>query len=261
MPGSDLHVERWGDAGDLVILVHGSFGWGSETFSAQRPLAERYRLRLVDRRGFGASPARPGGVDFEPDAVDVAGLLDEPAHLVGHSYGGVVTLLAAARRPAAVRSLTVVEPPAFGVARGDPAVERFLERLRAVWPARAGQSEEGFRAAFGLALGRSGTAGRTLSDADRRATRASMGERDPGEAEIPFDALRARSFPTLVARGRWDIDPASAAIAGAAFAAVCRVLVERLAASEAIFAGAAHAPQLLGPPFNDRLDRFFRTGR
>jgi pimeloyl-ACP methyl ester carboxylesterase len=223
---------------------------------------------VVDRRGFGASPPRDGGVDFEPDADDVAGLLDEPSHLVGHSYGGVVTLLAAARRPDSVRSLTVIEPPAFGVARGDPAVERLLGRLRAVRPAASDQGEEeSYVRAFGRALGREGNpeleradAGLALSEAARRAIRASMDERRPEEADIPLAALRATAFPKLVVRGRWDTDPRTAAIGGAAFAAVCRVLVDGLAASEAAFAGASHNPQLLGAPFNDRLERFLRSG-
>jgi pimeloyl-ACP methyl ester carboxylesterase len=113
---SGVHVTVWGD-GEPAVFVHGSFGWGKETWKQQRPLADHYRLLLVDRRGFGASPAN-GRVDFERDAEDVAELLGDGAHLVGHSYGGVVSLLAAGRRPGVVRSLTLIEPPAFGVARG-----------------------------------------------------------------------------------------------------------------------------------------------
>ena len=86
-----LHVTVWGD-GEAAVFVHGSFGWGEETWQEQRPLADHYRLLLVDRRGFGGSPAN-GRVDFERDADDVAAVLDEGAHLVGHSYGGVVSLL------------------------------------------------------------------------------------------------------------------------------------------------------------------------
>src|SRR5262249_60113101 len=110
-----LHVTVWGD-GEPAVLVQGSFGWGEETFKAQCPLADRYKLLLVDRRGFGDTPPRDERVDFAKDADDVAELLgsSERAHLVGHSYGGVVSLLAAARQPSAVRSLCVIEPPAFG---------------------------------------------------------------------------------------------------------------------------------------------------
>ena len=50
---------------------------------------------VVDRRGFGASPDVDRS-DYELDAVDIAGLMEGGAHLVGHSYGGVVAMLAAA---------------------------------------------------------------------------------------------------------------------------------------------------------------------
>lgn len=95
---AQLHVTTWGDEGDTAVLVHGSLGWGEDTWAAKRPLAEEYRLLLVDRRGFGASPGPDAG-DFEVDADAVAELIPDGAHLVGHSYGGVVALLAAARRP------------------------------------------------------------------------------------------------------------------------------------------------------------------
>ena len=95
-----VHVTVWGD-GEPAVFVHGSFGWGEETWREQRPLAEQYRLLLIDRRGFGASPP-DGRVDFDRDADDVAELLEDGAHLVGHSYGGVVSLVAAARRPESV---------------------------------------------------------------------------------------------------------------------------------------------------------------
>src|SRR5438477_2435226 len=44
---ADLHVTRLGD-GPPAVFVHGSFGWGEETWSAQRPLADDYELLLVD---------------------------------------------------------------------------------------------------------------------------------------------------------------------------------------------------------------------
>ena len=86
-----------------------------------------------------------------------------------------------------------------------------------------------------------------------------MTERPPWEADLPLDVLATTSIPVLVARGGWDAVPDVARRrAGAAFAAVCRVLVGRLAAEEAVFPGAAHQPQLLGDPFNRRLEAFWR---
>jgi pimeloyl-ACP methyl ester carboxylesterase len=43
----------------------------------------------LDRRGFGENSSADGE-DFEVDARDIAEALGEGAHLVAHSYGGVV---------------------------------------------------------------------------------------------------------------------------------------------------------------------------
>jgi pimeloyl-ACP methyl ester carboxylesterase len=62
---------------------------------------------VPDRRGYGRSP-KARGEDFLTDADDIADLLGDGAHLVGHSYGGLGVLLAAARLPAATLSLTLL---------------------------------------------------------------------------------------------------------------------------------------------------------
>jgi B3/4 domain/alpha/beta hydrolase fold len=62
--------------------------------------------------------------------LDVVELLGDGVHLVGHSYGGVVAMLAAGLRPQAVRSLTLIEPLAPRLAAHDPSVAAALERMR-----------------------------------------------------------------------------------------------------------------------------------
>lgn len=255
----DLHRTIWGD-GPRAVFVHGSMSFGELAFSEQRPLAERRRLELLDRRGYGTSPDRAGRVDFEEDASDLAALLTEPAHLVGHSYGGIVCLLAAALRPERVCSLAVIEPPAFALARGTPAVEEVVARIDRHFAEGQTLSEEAFLDGFLRAWGFEQLPARTLAPRARRGVRSSMTERPPWEAEVPLDRLTAAGLPVLVARGAWDeTDPSARDLAGAAFAAVCSVLVERLAAEEAVFPGAAHQPQLLGAPFNERLEAFWRA--
>ena len=111
-PVTDLYAEAWGD-GTPVVLVHGSLATGAEEWEAQRPLAgEGFRLLVPDRRGYGRSPMARGE-DFLRDAEDIADLMGDGAHLVGHSYGGLGALFAAARRPEATRSLTLLEPGAL----------------------------------------------------------------------------------------------------------------------------------------------------
>jgi pimeloyl-ACP methyl ester carboxylesterase len=246
-----VHVTVWGD-GEPAVFVHGSFGWGEETWREQRPLAERYKLFVVDRRGFGSSPAN-GRVDFERDAADVAELLGDGAHLVGHSYGGVVSLLAAARRPDAVRSLIVIEPPAFGVARGNDAVEELIRNVQA---ASATEDPSEYRAAFLRGFGFPAQA-TPLAGQELAAASASLTERPPWEAQIPLDELARADLRVLLVQGDWCPAPVPArALAGEAFRAVCDVLHDRLGAERALFP-AAHNPQKLGRVFNDRVRTFW----
>ena len=48
------------------------------------------------------------------------------AHLVGHSYGGLGVLFAAARRPAATLSLTLLEPATFALGQADSAARSLV---------------------------------------------------------------------------------------------------------------------------------------
>jgi pimeloyl-ACP methyl ester carboxylesterase len=247
-----LNVTIRGD-GEPAIFVHGSFGWGEETWAKQRPLADSHRLLLVDRRGFGGSPA-DGRVDFDRDATDIVGLLGDGAHLVGHSYGGVVSLLAAGLRPDAVRSLTVIEPPSFGVARGHAVVEDFIHGVDVAMREATDPSDyrRRFLQNFGFAATEQELEGRPFE-----AARSSWRERNPAEAEISFAALRG--VRTLVVRGDWAAAPTAARErARVIFHAVCDVLEQELDAESATFPS-AHNPQLLGKPFNERLLAFWSS--
>jgi pimeloyl-ACP methyl ester carboxylesterase len=237
-----LHVERLGD-GPPVLLVHGSVTGARLTWREQLPLADRWTLVLADRPGFGESPPLER-CDFESEAPLVAELLDEPTHVVAHSYGGVISLLAAALRPDAVRSLTVVEPPAFGVARGDPGVEAFVTRGIELWTEGPDDPTAFLEQFFGL-VGSRPIPGRLKPELERGA-RLLMRERYPWEAQIPFGELAASPFPKLAVSGAHD----------EAFEAVCDVLAERIGAERAVITGQGHGVQRAGEPFNERLERF-----
>lgn len=236
---TDLAIDVIGE-GETAVLVHGS-GFRDTAWADQRALAGRYRLVLPFRRGYGESPT--ADPDFEVDAADIADLLDEPAHLVGHSYGGVASLLAAAKRPESVRSLTVIEPPAFDVARGDPAVEELVAKVEAVYERKQELTTEEFGRAFSTAIGFERpveTPGPEILSAIDSLRR----ERPPWEAEIPFAQLEG--VRTLVVSGGWH----------AAFDAVCDVLEERLGAQRAVLSGSGHGAQH-APGFNERLVAFW----
>jgi pimeloyl-ACP methyl ester carboxylesterase len=250
-----LHV-AWSGAGEPVLLLHGSFFTASETFAAQAGLADELRLGLVDRRGFGRSPDTPR-VDFERDADDLVALLVEPMHVVGHSYGGVAALLAAARMPDRMRSLTVIEPPALALVPGNASADELRARVDAAFA--RGRDPVDVYAGFVEAWGFPRPSAETVARRDRRALASSAGERLPWEAEIPLAALARAGVPVLVVSGGWELAPPEARrLAGCAFAAVCDVLERSLDAERLVVPDAAHAPQQAGAVVNDRLRDFLR---
>ncbi|MCG6663918.1 alpha/beta fold hydrolase, partial [Halomonas kenyensis] len=141
---STLCIEAWG-SGTPVLLIHGSLATGQEEWEAQQPLAEEgYRLLALDRRGYGQSPAAKGE-DFLQDADDVVELKGDGVHLVGHSYGGMAAMFAAARRPEATLSLALFEPPAFSLAQHDRAARALVSRIQEMWDLDLSDGEWGKR--------------------------------------------------------------------------------------------------------------------
>lgn len=213
------------------------------TWSAQKPLADRFEIVAPNRRGFPPGPDVEH-VDFEDEAVWLEQFLESGTHLVGHSYGGVIALLAAARRPELLRSLTVIEPPAFGAARGIPAADEFMATVEEHWTNGPRDPAEFLRGFLGL-VGSSTPPGNFTPELLQGA-RTLMVERPPSEAVIPFDELSGAPFPKLVVSGGHS----------AAFEALCDVLEERLGAERAVLPGAGHSIQRLGEPFNELLTSF-----
>lgn len=131
---SSIHITRWGETGPRVITVHGgaqgSTSGGERSFQNQKRLADDgWQLIVPDRPGHGKSPDPGRPDDAEADGAWVAELIGDGAHLVGHSFGGCVALAAAAKRPEAVRSLTLIEPAMHRLAISDPAVRKFMFRI------------------------------------------------------------------------------------------------------------------------------------
>src|SRR4029079_2212327 len=107
-----------------IVLVHGSVVGGRATWREQRRAGvEGAELIVLERPGF--PPRPPEDVDFDDQADWLVEQLRESDHLVGHSYGGVVALLAAARRGRGLGSLTVIEPPCTRVALDHPVLASF----------------------------------------------------------------------------------------------------------------------------------------
>lgn len=243
-------VRVWGD-GPLVVLVHGSGDTDPEmVWQHQRPLADRYALLVVTRPGYGDRPVEARG-DVERDAREVAALLESRGggvggHIVGYSYGGCVAMIAAARRPELVRSLIVVEPPAFAVARGNPDVEARIACLRRAYDPERPLTTDEFLVRFMRCLDPSFPDTIALPPEDAKGIEAMRAEPAPWALDIPLDALTGTAFPKLVVSGNWS----------PAFEAVADVLTERLAARRVIIEGEGHYILDTGERFNRELVAF-----
>ena len=236
-------MHSWG-TGPRIVLVHGVVLGGRESWRAQRPLTERWTLIAPDRPGHGRSPdARQ---DFEAEAALVADqLLGEPVHLVGHSYGAIVAMLAAAKRLPAVRSLTLIEPPATRVAAGNPVVDEWAAELRALF-ADPGDDLAAVLSRFFALAGVPLPVPEPLPEPLERGTRALVGARSPTEAELPLAAIAESGLPCLVVSGGHH----------QGYETVCDAIAENINAERAVIPGAAHLIQDTGDPFNRRLEEF-----
>jgi pimeloyl-ACP methyl ester carboxylesterase len=226
-----------------LLFVHGSVVNGDATWGAQGPLADRFELVIPNRRGFPPGPD-VGHVDFEDEAVWLGELVEPGTHLVGHSYGGVISLFAAVRYADRLRSLTLVEPPAFGIARGNAAADEFAANAAELWEHGPSDPAE-FLRSFLVAVGSSIPPGNFTPELLQGA-RTLMVERGPWTAEPPLDELAATALPKLVVSGAHS----------AAFDAVCDVLEAKLGAERAVLPGAGHSVPRLGQPFNEVLADF-----
>jgi pimeloyl-ACP methyl ester carboxylesterase len=218
-----------------MVLLHGSVTNAARSWRRQKPLAERYQLVAPDRPGFPPNPP-VDRVDFEAEVPWLRGVVRPGDHLVAHSYGAVVALLAAPELPLA--SLTVLEPPAFGVARGQPAVEAWLARFVVLPRDSIRVHVEAFLSLVGAAF----PLPDPLPPDLQQGAEAFVGERRPDEADIPLEPL---PYPVLVVTGAHE----------PAFEAVADVLSARLDATRAVLQGAGHAVQN-APGFNELLVEF-----
>lgn len=236
----------WGE-GERVVLVHGSLATGPEEWLEQRPLAaEGFQLVVPTRHAYAVAGT---GEDFLSDGEDVAALLGDGAHLVGHSSGGLVALVASHLRPAAVRSLVLAEPAHFAAAPDHPAVAHLVGSLRELL-----RSDVDDRKFLGQFLGLVGTPEEELPPVLLARLEGMVPAlrhgRHPWEGEVPVAHLATAPFPTVVVSGRHD----------EAFHAVCVALAEDHGARLRVVEGAGHEVQLTGEPFNAVLRELWRDG-
>jgi pimeloyl-ACP methyl ester carboxylesterase len=257
-PDGPVAVLAAGD-GPAVLFVPGYTGT-KEDFAPLLPLLADAGLRAVamDLPGQYETPGPDDPAAYTPDALSravlaVAAQLDRP-HLVGHSFGGLVSRSAVIADPDAVRSLVLMGsgPSAIGGDRrermaalepvlragGLPAVYEALETIAAgdpVWASMPDEQRDFLRARFlaGSPAGLRGMGDALRAEPDRT-----------GE-------LAAAGLPLLVLYGEHD-DAWSPAVQAA--------MADRLGAPTAVIADAIHSPAAQQPAATARALLDFWAG-
>jgi pimeloyl-ACP methyl ester carboxylesterase len=116
-PSGRIHVAEWG-RGRPVLMIHGLFTSSASFEHLLSKLPEGRRGLAIDLPGFGESVPSSG---FEPSwdgfaraVLEAADALElEELDLIGHSMGGGIAALVAARCPGRVRRLVLVDAVAL----------------------------------------------------------------------------------------------------------------------------------------------------
>ncbi len=246
----ELHYEVQG-SGPPLVLVHGSMDRHEVWTQAAERLARHYRVISYDRRGHSRSERPPGARSRIEDENDLAALIEtlagEPAYVAANSFGGVISLALAARRPELFRALAVHEPPALSAADGGELEMQAQGAMglmqEIIGEIEAGAVESGTRRFVEeIALG---PGARDLIPPDDRAALVQNApafvaeQRDPSALDLDIAAVRRVDVPLLLTKGE-ESPP------------LLRMLLDRLAellpaARTSEIPGAGHVPHETHP--------------
>jgi pimeloyl-ACP methyl ester carboxylesterase len=104
------HTSRASDA-PVIVLVHGVFDSCESFGGVIEHLVVDHTVVTYDRRGWGRSADAAPATSLDDHVDDLLSVLgDRQATVVGHSYGGTVSLVGAVRAPDRVTALGLFEP-------------------------------------------------------------------------------------------------------------------------------------------------------
>lgn len=102
-----------------AVLAHSSASHSGQWRPLIADMALERRVLAPDLHGYGGSDPAPSAAPiYIHDAAAVAELVEqchEPAHLIGHGFGGLVAARVARDHPMRVASVTLIEPSAFQI--------------------------------------------------------------------------------------------------------------------------------------------------
>jgi non-heme chloroperoxidase len=207
--------------GPPVVMVHGSISDYRYWQMQMDEFSQRHRVVAYSLRHHHPNVSTGDRSDYLPGthAADLAGLIQAlnlaRAHLIGHSYGGFISLLVARDRPELVRSLVLVEPIGLAGLITDADFEEAKPTLNGIGESRKqvlerfdqGDADEALRIFVNMVRGPGTWEG--MPNAARAARRDNVHTLKPTLANpterFTCDDARKIATPTLLVGG--DVSP------------------------------------------------------
>lgn len=261
--GVKIRYEDSGTSGPPIVLVHGSWGSHHNWDLVAPKLSGSFRVVAYDRRGHSKSERLPGQGSIHEDVDDLAALIEHldlsPAYVAGNSWGAIITLRLAIKRPDLLRAIACHEPPLIALIADDPSVAPLAEevrvRLDAVIEKLAAGDDAGGAELFVETVAMGPGMWAKLPPAFQR-TFVENGPtyldecRDPDQQSIDLNDVATISSPALISHG--DQSPAF-------FPAIARIVAATVpGAEELLFPGAGHVPHTThANEYVDAITSFF----
>lgn len=127
--GIQLAYDEIGQGEKTLILMHGITA-NRHSFDGliRAGIGEKYRVIRVDLRGRGESDKPQHGYHMRDHAADILELMDglglEKAHLVGHSFGGLLSVFMAASVPERLEKIVIID------AAREATTQKTVEQIR-----------------------------------------------------------------------------------------------------------------------------------
>jgi pimeloyl-ACP methyl ester carboxylesterase len=135
-----LQFWDWGrEDKPALVLVHGGLDHARNWDWVARRLRQHFHVYALDLRGHGNSAAEPGVLySVAEHVLDLSALIDiigHPVSLIGHSLGGIITLMYAGVYPERVQKAVSIEgwglPPGHKVFKpASERMKRWIESIR-----------------------------------------------------------------------------------------------------------------------------------
>ncbi|MGH1577826.1 alpha/beta fold hydrolase [Planktotalea sp.] len=130
LAGVPTQLSTYGFGPRKALLLHCSLAHGGVYTKLGAAVGGALTVTSFDQPGHGRAADWQNDCDLQDKVRDMAlELMTEPVDLIGHSFGGVISLRLAAERPEMVRTLTLIEPVMMAVAKADnPMAEDIITR-------------------------------------------------------------------------------------------------------------------------------------